>query len=112
MNKSRRNNYSKSSQIKKQLREVFLIIVFFWLLSIFVSKQITMNDVYVGFSLISLWSVFEFVIRISEAAEKLENAKTYPEFFSAFASLLWILLKEYIMNRIVDLLKRLYKKLR
>lgn len=102
------NKESAGVQIERQLRGVFILIVFLWLLGIiFVAKKVTMNDVYFVFSLISLWGFFEFVISITKAAERLEKAKSYSEFFEAFFSLLWILITQDLKNRISNILKKI-----
>lgn len=101
---------STGTKIEKQLRGIFILIVFLWLLSIIVAKKVTMNDVYSIFPLISLWGCFEFVINITKVAERLERAKTYREFFEALFSLLWILITQDLKNRIYSVLKKIGRK--
>jgi hypothetical protein len=51
VNEQEANKKTGGAQIERQLRGVFILIVFLWLLGIiFVSKRVTMTEVYFVFS--------------------------------------------------------------
>jgi len=98
---------ARGKTIEETLRGVFVTIVLLWVIGIiFISKTLTLNDIYFTLSLISLWGVFEFVIKIDKACKRLENAESLSEFISAFASLLWILITQDLKNKMSNFIKK------
>ena len=108
MNKSK---VTKGKTIEETLRGVFILIVSLKIIDVvFVSKTLTPNDILFAFQLISLWGVFEFVIKIDKACRRLENAENLSEFISAFGSLLWILITQDLKNKISNFIRKICSK--
>jgi len=102
---------TRREKFEKQLRGIIVLLFVLAFLNIYTSKRFTMTEISVFISIFMLWGVFEWIIKVNRVLHRIENAKTFEEFLIAFFSLLALLIKQEIANRIENVISRIWKRI-